>query len=95
MTTGSADRVWTYVVAINTATDQRPIADRLDLSEIGLHTAHRIHDWRAGCDTEATSIDVVLEPRDWALFVCCPIVEGAYDVGDTTKYVTVATQRTP
>ena len=37
-------RTWTYVVAINTATEHRTIADRLDLSDIGL-------DRRTACST--------------------------------------------
>ena len=74
------------MVAINTATDRRTIADRLDLSEIGLDTPqHRIHDWRAGTAVGGTSIEVELAPRDWALFVCCPIVDGTFDVGDTDQ----------
>jgi hypothetical protein len=82
-------RTWTYVVAINTATDRRTITDRLDLSEIGLTAAHGIHDWRAGTAVIGTSVEVELEARDWALFVCCPMVDGSFEVGDPSKYVTV------
>ena len=60
------------MVAINTATDRRTITDRLDLSEIGLPQAHGIHDWRAGTAVIGTSIEVELDARDWAMFVCCP-----------------------
>jgi hypothetical protein len=84
------ERTWTYVVAINTATDRRVVADRLDLSEIGLDAAHQLFDWRAGTVVDGLSIDLELQPRDWALFVCCPIVEGTFEVGDASKYVTVA-----
>ena len=80
---------WTYVVAINTATEPRSISDRLDLADIGLDEPHGIHDWRRGTAAEATTIDVELAPRDWALFVCCPIVDGSFDVGDRSKYVTI------
>ena len=81
---------WTYVVAINTATERRSIADRLDLTDIGLDRPHGIYDWRRGSSTEAEAIEADLAPRDWALFVCCPIVDGTFEVGDTAKYVTVA-----
>jgi len=81
---------WTYVVAINTATERRSIADRLDLTDIGLERPHGIYDWRRGSSTEAETIEADLAPRDWALFVCCPIVDGTFEVGDTAKYVTVA-----
>ena len=80
---------WTYVVAINTATERRTIADRLDLSDIGLDRPHGVYDWRRGTSTETPTIEVELGPRDWALFVCCPIVDGAFHVGDRTKYVTI------
>ncbi len=80
---------WTYVVAINTATERRTIADRLDLIDIGLDRPHGIYDWRGGASTEATTIEVDLAPRDWALFVCCPIVDGTFHVGDRSKYVTI------
>ncbi|MET0662752.1 MAG: hypothetical protein ABWZ42_06450 [Ilumatobacteraceae bacterium] len=81
---------WTYVVAINTATERRTIADRLDLTDVGLDRAHAVYEWRQGRSAEATSIEVDLAPRDWALFVCCPIIDGTFEVGDTAKYVTVA-----
>jgi len=89
-TTTIDGKVWTYVVAINTATHRRPIADRLDLTEIGLDSRHQLFDWRAGTSVDGTAIELELAPRDWALVVCCPIVDGTYDVGDTSKYVTVA-----
>jgi hypothetical protein len=88
------DRTWTYVVAINTGSDRQTISDRLELSEIGLDTPHHLFDWRAGTGMEGTSIELELAPRDWALFVCCPIVDGAFDVGDTSKYVTICTGAT-
>ena len=86
-------RTWTYVVAINTATDRRTVADRLDLDEIGLTDAHALR--LAAPSADRRHVDRHRTgPRDWALFVCCPIVDGAFDVGDTTKYVTVPA-RTP
>jgi hypothetical protein len=92
---GSGEQTWTYVLAINTASDGRTITDRLDLDDIGLTEAHGIHDWRRGAAEIGTSIGLELEARDWALFVCCPIVDGKFEVGDTTKYVTVASSTTP
>jgi hypothetical protein len=79
---------WTYVVAINTATDRRAISDRLELSEVGLVGAHTLFDWRRGEATQADAIDVELAPRDWGLWVCVPPGERA-DAGDVTKYVIV------
>jgi len=66
-------------------------------ADSGLNGIRRTHvfDWRAGTGSEAPTIDVDLEPRDWALFVCCPIVDGDFDVGDTSKYVTVPVPGAP
>ena len=57
---------------------------------------HRARLDRTACTTgvgrhrpRRTSIEVELGPRDWALFVCCPIVDGTFHVGDRTKYVTI------
>jgi len=62
--------------------------------DIGLTEAYGIHDWRRDTAVTGTSIEVELEARDWALFVCCPIVDGRFEVGDTSKYVTVASPTT-
>ncbi len=87
-------RTWTYVVAINTATEHRTITDRVDFAELGLTDAHGIHDWRRGDAIVGTSIEVELAPRDWALFVCCPLGDdGSFTPGDRTKYVTTAAAR--
>ncbi len=86
---------WTYVVAVNTATPRRTLADRLELAEIGLDDAHGIYEWRRARAAETTTIDVELAPRDWALFVCCPIVDGAFEVGDRSRYVTIWSGDTP
>ncbi len=90
MSASGGERTWTYVVAINTATERRTITDRLQLKEIGLDTPHQLYDWRAGSTVDGSIIELELAPRDWALFVCCPIVDGRFDLGDTSKYVTVA-----
>ena len=48
-TTSTRDgKVWTYVVAINTATERRVIADRLDLAALGLEGSSAVYDWRHG-----------------------------------------------
>ena len=54
---------WTYVVAINTATERRSIADRLDLTDIGLDRPHGIYDWRRGSSTEADDDRGRISPR--------------------------------
>ena len=46
-TTSTRDgQVWTYVVAVNTATERRVIADRLELAAIGLAGSSAVYDWR-------------------------------------------------
>ncbi len=81
-------KVWTYVVAINTATDRRVIADGLELADVGLANPCSVYDWRRGGVRIANAISVELAPRDWALWVCAPPGERA-DAGDLSKYVTV------
>ena len=90
----NGERTWTYVLAINTASDRRTVTDRLDLVEIGLSAPQGSTTGGGNCAVTGTSIRIELEARDSALFVCCPIVGGTFEVGDTTKYVTVAA-RTP
>ena len=36
------------MVAINTATERRVIADRLELADIGLAGSRAVYDWRQG-----------------------------------------------
>ena len=89
-TTSTRDgKVWTYVVAINTATERRVIADRLELAR---HSASWARLRSTTGDTAPSSwtdaIRTELAPRDWALWVCAPPGEHA-DAGDLTKYVTV------
>ena len=84
---------WTYVLAINTAIDRREIEDRLPLEALGPAVGEgiAIYDWRAGAVLPpADAIDIALAPRDWALFVCCPVDSNGPRIGDPTKYVTVA-----
>ena len=88
-TTASRDgKVWTYVVAINTATERRVIADRLELATLGLVGPSAVHDWRQGAVELTVAIRAELAPRDWGLWVCAPPGEHA-DAGELTKYVTV------
>jgi hypothetical protein len=88
-TTSTHDgKVWTYVVAINTATERRPIADVLDLGTIGLSGQRAVYDWRQRSVHTNGALSVELAPRDWALWVCAPPGERA-DAGDLSKYVTV------
>jgi hypothetical protein len=87
-TTRNGD-TWTYVVAINTSTEHRTIADAVEFAELGLAEEHLVYDWRERRSVIADRIHVELAPRDWALFVCCPIVEGTASIGDPDKYVTV------
>jgi hypothetical protein len=81
-------KVWTYVVAINTATERRVITDRLELASIGLVGSSPVYDWRRGAVELTDAIGAELAPRDWALWVCAPRGEHA-DAGELTKYVTV------
>jgi len=88
-TTSTRDgKVWTYVVAINTATERRRIADVLDLATIGLSGQRAVYDWRRRRTDTTGALRVELAPRDWALWVCAPPGERA-DAGDLSKYVTV------
>jgi hypothetical protein len=88
-TTSTRDgNVWTYVVAINTATERRVIADRLELTTLGLAGPTQVYDWRRGIVEQADALRVELAPRDWALWVCAA-AGGRADAGDLTKYVTV------
>ncbi len=38
-------------------------------------------------------IELTLAARDWALFVCCPIVDGHAWIGDPDRYATMADRR--
>ena len=88
-TTSTSDgEEWTYVIAINTATERRAIADTLELATIGIESPRSVYDWRRCQVQMLDAISVELQPRDWALWVCAPPGERA-DTGDLTKYVTV------
>ena len=88
-TTSTRDaKVWTYVVAINIATERRVIADRLDLATLGLTDSRAVYDWRHGAVEQTDAIRTELAPRDWAMWVCAPPGEHA-DAGELTTYVTL------
>jgi hypothetical protein len=90
-TSTRAGNVWTYVVAVNTSTDRRVIADAFALSGIGVLDDASVYDWRRQTVSTTDSIAAELAPRDWALWVCAPHGERA-DTGDLGKYVTVESE---
>ncbi|MEM8618906.1 MAG: hypothetical protein AAGF73_04210 [Actinomycetota bacterium] len=81
-------RTWTYVVALNTA--QTSVDDTLTLAEIGVTEPRYLYDWRTGEGSIGAEIPARLMPRDWSLFVCCPLGGATATVGDPTKYATMA-----
>jgi hypothetical protein len=83
--------VWTYVVALNTSTDRRIVADKIALADIGVLDEASVYDWRRRTVSMTGSIAAELAPRDWALWVCAPLGERA-DTGDLDKYVTVESE---
>src|SRR4029079_8403843 len=87
-TSTRAGEVWTYVVALNTSTDRRIVADKIALADIGVLDEASVYDWRRRTVSMTGSIAAELAPRDWALWVCAPLGERA-DTGDLDKYVTV------
>ncbi len=75
-----------YVVAVNTATERRVIADRLELDRAA--TVLRLAS--SGDLDDVSSSRWSSRPRDWALFVVSPPGQAsAADVGDASKYVVV------
>ncbi len=84
---------WTYVVALNTA--EETVDDRMALAEIGIDGTRYVYDWRTGRGEVDDEVRAALAPRDWALLVCCPVVDHAdggtsVTVGDPSKYATMA-----
>ena len=90
-TSTRAEKVWTYVVALNTSTDRRVVADLLQLGDIGVLDDVSVYDWRRRTVSTTGSITAELAPRDWALWVCAPPGERA-NTGDVGKYVTVESE---
>ena len=76
-----------YLLALHLDDSTEPLAGSLDLDG-----EYLVHEWRSGTSNLATSIEVELTPRDWALYVVCPThgPEGARwaVVGDTRRYAT-------
>jgi hypothetical protein len=89
-TTATRDgKVWTYVVAVNTATEHRLVTDVLGLESIGLVGQRAVYEWRPGRTSSTHELHAELAPRDWSLWVCAPQGERA-DAGEVSKYVTVS-----
>ncbi|MEO1055978.1 MAG: hypothetical protein AAFY28_03605 [Actinomycetota bacterium] len=87
--------VWTYVVALNTANlDDELIDDRMALADTGVEGRRYVYNWRTRQGEVADEVRASLAPRDWALFVCCPVEDDdgstSVTVGDPTKYATMA-----
>jgi hypothetical protein len=92
-TTSTRDgKAWPYVVAINTATERRVLADRLELATLGLMGSPSVYDWRHGDVEQTDALRAELAPRDWAMWVYAPPGEPA-DAGELPKYVTIPSDR--
>ncbi|MEM8706463.1 MAG: hypothetical protein AAGE98_08395 [Actinomycetota bacterium] len=76
-----------YVVALHLDETSAPLADSLDLGAEVL-----VYDWRSGRAAIGDQISVLLEPRDWGLYVCCPLHGSPGDrwavIGDPRRYAT-------
>lgn len=83
---------WRYLVAINTSHALVTVTDQHDLGGEFV-----VYDWRAQTATSATSVEISLDSREWALFVICPIEEGPEGrralIGDPLSYATMAPTR--
>ncbi len=100
---------WTYLVAINTAPSNNalsndtevpapgPITDQISLAEVGIAADQQlVYNWRGQHAELASSITATLAPRDWALFVCCPVDadgEPSALIGDPSRYATMGRTR--
>ena len=76
-----------YVLALHLDDAEGPLAGHLDLDEAVL-----VYGWRSATAVVGDQISTVLEPRDWALFVCCPldgeVGERTAVIGDPRRYAT-------
>ena len=85
---------WRYLVALHVADDEQPRRDEIDLGR-----DHLVYDWRRQEAVVTRRITAVVDHRDWALFVCCPLWASpepdgwAALIGDPTKYATMSRQR--
>ncbi len=57
-----------YVVALHAASTESPVKGGFELGR-----EYLVYEWRTGQARPAARIDVTLEHRGWALYVCCPI----------------------
>ncbi|MEM9203435.1 MAG: hypothetical protein AAGC53_17445 [Actinomycetota bacterium] len=76
-----------YVLALHLDDADQPLAGHLDLGDDVL-----VYGWRSGAAAIGDQISTLLEPRDWALFVCCPLTgepgERTATIGDPRRYAT-------
>lgn len=83
---------WWYVVALHTGDNCDPVHGSFDL---GAETL--VYDWRRGTAAPASSIDIELGHRDWALLVCCPMHGDVGTrqalIGDPGRYATMGSSR--
>lgn len=84
---------WTYILAVNTSSERRTISDTHELGADQL-----VYHWRTGTAEIASELTTRLEPRDWSLFVCCPIEVDERGrrsslIGDPTRYATMGATR--
>jgi hypothetical protein len=75
------------VLALHLDDDDGPLSGHVDLGEDVL-----VYGWRSGTAAVGDRVSTVLQPRDWALFVCCPLEgePGARTavIGDPRRYAT-------
>lgn len=84
-TATTANGVWRYVLAINTATRAQTIVDQFDIGREAT-----VLDWRNGRDEVRNVLAATLSPRDWSLFVVAPSNVGdPFRSVDRSKYVVV------
>jgi hypothetical protein len=92
--TGDQPATWTYLVALHTADTDQPLADTYPLEAPTL-----VYDWRQGTAEVVDAVSIDLAPRDWALFVCCPVLDGDHPdpspvlIGDPTRLATMGRTR--
>jgi hypothetical protein len=86
----SGTGAWRYVVALHLDDSTEPLVGQLELGDELL-----VYDWRAETAAVADTVEVRLDRRDWALFVCCPLERRAdatlqATIGDPTRNATMA-----
>jgi hypothetical protein len=91
---------WHYLVALHAWRGERPLRDRIALSDLGALRPEApviAYDWRGGgamrLEPDA-GIDLELAPLAWDYRVLCPVLPGEIAVfGDPTRYATAGDQR--